>query len=71
MITQLNWEDDVVWNGDDIKHKVLQKLNAKGGLASGWLPTATNRMAPASQKAVPAATQLSEITSWLQKRTKK
>jgi len=56
MITQLNWEDDVVWNGDDIKNKVLQKLNAKGGLASGWLPTATNRMAPSTQKAVPAVT---------------
>ena len=56
MITQLNWEDDVVWNGDDIKHKVMQKLNAKGGLASGWLPTATNRMALATQKGTPAAT---------------
>jgi len=60
MITQLNWEDDVVWNGDDIKHKVHQKLNAKGGLASGWLPTSSNRVAYAAQKttpAVPAATK--------------
>ena len=55
MVTQLNWEDDIVWNGDDIKHKVLQKLNSKGGLASGWLPTATNRMALSTQKAAPAA----------------
>lgn len=23
MVSQLHWEDDVVWNGDDIKHKVL------------------------------------------------
>ena len=22
MVTQCNWEEDVVWNGDDIKHKV-------------------------------------------------
>lgn len=22
MVSQLHWEDDVVWNGDDIKHKV-------------------------------------------------
>lgn len=22
MVTQMNWEDDVVWNGEDIKHKV-------------------------------------------------
>ena len=23
MVTQMNWEEDVIWNGDDIKHKVL------------------------------------------------
>jgi len=22
MVSQLHWEDEVVWNGDDIKHKV-------------------------------------------------
>ena len=22
MVTQCNWEEDVIWNGDDIKHKV-------------------------------------------------
>ena len=22
MVTQVNWEEDVIWNGDDIKHKV-------------------------------------------------
>lgn len=22
MVSQLRWEDDVVWNGEDIKHKV-------------------------------------------------
>jgi hypothetical protein len=22
MINQVNWEDDVIWNGDDVKHKV-------------------------------------------------
>lgn len=22
MVSQLHWEDDVVWNGEDIKHKV-------------------------------------------------
>ena len=22
MITQYNWEDDIIWNGDDLKHKV-------------------------------------------------
>ena len=55
MITQLNWEEDIVWNGDEIKNKVLQKLNSKGALASGWLPTATNRIALSTQKAAPVA----------------
>ena len=27
MVTQANWEEDVIWNGDDVRHKVLQKLN--------------------------------------------
>ena len=26
MVTQCNWEEDVVWNGDDIKHKVKSFL---------------------------------------------
>lgn len=63
MITQLNWEDDVVWNGDDIKHKVHQKLNAKGGLVSGWLPTSNNRVAYAAQKTTPAAPAATKSTT--------
>lgn len=27
MVTQLHWEDDVVWDGNDIKHKVVKYLN--------------------------------------------
>ena len=30
---QMNWEEDVVWNGDDIRHKVMQKLNSKSNAA--------------------------------------
>jgi transcription initiation factor TFIID subunit 1 len=41
---QTNWEDDVVWNGEDIKHKVLQKLSCKSN-AAGWVPTSFNRTA--------------------------
>lgn len=44
MVSQLHWEDDVVWNGDDIKHKVTQKLNSKN-VAAGWLPSGCNRTA--------------------------
>ena len=46
MVTQLNWEEDVIWNGDDIKHKVLQKLNSKTN-AAGWVPSSFNRTAGA------------------------
>lgn len=46
MVSQLHWEDDVVWNGEDIKHKVLQTLNSKTN-AAGWLPSSGNRTAQA------------------------
>lgn len=51
MVSQLQWEDDVIWNGDDIKHKVLAKLNNKNN-AAGWVPSILNRTASAfSQQA--------------------
>lgn len=46
MVSQLHWEDDVVWNGEDIKQKVLQTLNSKTN-AAGWLPSSGNRTAQA------------------------
>ncbi|XP_026472569.1 transcription initiation factor TFIID subunit 1 [Ctenocephalides felis] len=46
MVSQLRWEDDVVWDGNDIKHKVLQKLNSKSN-AAGWLPSSCSRTAGA------------------------
>ncbi|CAH1981121.1 unnamed protein product [Acanthoscelides obtectus] len=46
MVTQLHWEDDVVWDGNDIKHKVLQKLSSKTN-AAGWVPSSHNRTAQA------------------------
>lgn len=42
MVSQLHWEDDVVWDGNDIKHKVMQKLNSKQ-IAAGWLPSSISR----------------------------
>ena len=44
MVTQLNWEEDVIWNGEDIKHKVLAKLNSKSN-AAGWVPSSMSRTA--------------------------
>ncbi|XP_077519036.1 TATA-box binding protein associated factor 1 isoform X1 [Amblyomma americanum] len=51
MVSQLPWEDDVIWNAEDIKHKVLAKLNNKNN-AAGWVPSILNRTASAfSQQA--------------------
>lgn len=36
----------MVWDGNDIKHKVLQKLNSKTN-AAGWVPSSGNRTAQA------------------------
>lgn len=46
MVSQLRWEDDVVWNGEEIKHKVMHKLNSKNN-AAGWVPSSGNRTAQA------------------------
>lgn len=46
MVSQLHWEDDVVWDGNEIKHKVMQKLNSKTN-AAGWLPSSGSRTAGA------------------------
>lgn len=46
MVSQLHWEDDVVWDGCEIKNKVLQKLNSKTN-AAGWLPSSGSRTAGA------------------------
>lgn len=55
MVSQLHWEDDVVWDGNDIKHSVQQKLNSKSN-AAGWLPSGGSRKAEFTQpgKGVPA-----------------
>ncbi|XP_067618163.1 transcription initiation factor TFIID subunit 1 isoform X3 [Eurosta solidaginis] len=46
MVSQLHWEDEVVWDGNDIKAKVMQKLNSKT-IAAGWLPSSGSRTAGA------------------------
>ena len=44
MVTQVNWEEDIIWNGEDIKHKVQSKLNSKSN-AAGWVPSSMSRTA--------------------------
>nr|XP_046912927.1 LOW QUALITY PROTEIN: transcription initiation factor TFIID subunit 1-like [Dermatophagoides farinae] len=46
LVTQLNWENEVIWNADEVRQKILAKLNDKH-LASGWLPSGHNRTATA------------------------
>jgi transcription initiation factor TFIID subunit 1 len=46
MVSQLHWEDDVVWDGNAIKDKVEAKLNCKTN-AAGWLPSSGSRTAGA------------------------
>lgn len=42
MVTQLNWEDDIIWNGEDVKQKILQSQKQKA-LAAGWIPSTQYR----------------------------
>ncbi|XP_034951275.1 transcription initiation factor TFIID subunit 1 [Chelonus insularis] len=44
MVSQLHWEDDVIWNGDEIKHKMKSTSKAN---AAGWVPSSVNRTAQA------------------------
>ena len=46
MVTQIQWENDIIWNGDEIKQKILAKLNDKNH-AAGWVPSGHNRTASA------------------------
>ncbi|XP_055929152.1 transcription initiation factor TFIID subunit 1-like [Argiope bruennichi] len=46
MVTQHNWEDDIIWNGEEVKTKVLAKLNNRNN-AAGWVPSSHNRTASA------------------------
>ncbi|XP_071041821.1 transcription initiation factor TFIID subunit 1 isoform X2 [Parasteatoda tepidariorum] len=46
MVSQCAWEEEVIWNGEDVKHKVLSKLNDKNN-AAGWVPSSLNRTASA------------------------
>ncbi|CAG02923.1 unnamed protein product, partial [Tetraodon nigroviridis] len=44
MVTQLQWEDDIIWNGEDVKHKGTKAQRAS---LAGWLPSSMTRNANA------------------------
>lgn len=46
MVTQIQWENDIIWNGDELKKEILKKLNDKNH-AAGWVPSGVNRTASA------------------------
>lgn len=51
MVTQEQWEDDIIWNGDDCKQKILAKNTEKYNPA-GWVPSGQNRTATSFIKQV-------------------
>ncbi|XP_054711819.1 transcription initiation factor TFIID subunit 1-like [Uloborus diversus] len=46
LVTQSEWENDIIMNGEEVKHKVLSKLNNRNN-AAGWVPSSLNRTASA------------------------
>ena len=39
MVSQVNWEDDIIWSLDSVKPSLQAQARA------GWIPTATTRTA--------------------------
>ena len=42
MVSQLQWEKDIIWDGEEAKEKVL---NSKASELAGWIPTLAHRTA--------------------------
>ena len=42
MVAQLHWEDDVIYNADDVRQTVLANMK-KAGAAAGWIPSSSCR----------------------------
>uniref|UniRef100_A0A4W3HZD4 Transcription initiation factor TFIID subunit n=1 Tax=Callorhinchus milii TaxID=7868 RepID=A0A4W3HZD4_CALMI len=58
MVTQLPWEEDIIWNGEDVKHKTTKSQRAS---LAGWLPSSMTRNATAYN----AQQGLNRGISWL------
>ena len=44
MVTQLQWEDDIIWSGEESRARVMQSQKTKA-LAAGWIPSTSHRTA--------------------------
>lgn len=42
MMNQLKWEEDIIWDGNDVKTKIEKKFSEKEKVA-GWLPSRNSR----------------------------
>lgn len=44
MVTQMHWEDDIIWDGEEAKQRVLQSHKSRAEFA-GWVPSTNSRTA--------------------------
>ncbi|GFO30868.1 transcription initiation factor tfiid subunit [Plakobranchus ocellatus] len=42
MVTQQEWEDKIIWDGDEVRQKVLEE-HKKNAEFAGWVPSTNNR----------------------------
>ena len=42
MVTQVQWEDDVIFNGEEVRKKILASQKTLG-IRAGWIPSITCR----------------------------
>lgn len=55
MVTQIQWENDIIWNGEEMRQTILPKLNDKN-LTCGWIPSGIYRTASAFKQQQRATT---------------
>ncbi|CAG0880440.1 unnamed protein product [Cyprideis torosa] len=53
MMTQSNWEDDIIWDSENYEPKKHKQVS----LPAGWIPSGSNRTAPGMTLPVKASTQ--------------
>ncbi|KAG8508204.1 Transcription initiation factor TFIID subunit 1, partial [Galemys pyrenaicus] len=61
MVTQLHWEDDIIWDGEDVKHKGTKPQRAS---LAGWLPSSMTRNAMAYNVQQGFAATLDDDKPW-------
>ncbi|OBS83717.1 hypothetical protein A6R68_22320, partial [Neotoma lepida] len=61
MVTQQHWEDDIIWDGEDVKHKGTKPQRAS---LAGWLPSSMTRNAMAYNVQQGFAATLDDDKPW-------